>query len=381
MKNLIMADLKVLGNRLWAIPLMAISLVVLVSMIPSMIMPETVRHFMIALLAPCLLIFELLREEKKRNSDSMIMTMPVSKEDYVYAKYITIIILCMTSFPAAWITNILVSSIEGKNFSDTLDLSLINDVIKIMVPIIFVIFFFMPIYHFTKKMKTSAITGLFIVWVIIYGFLESVYSYFYTVFLNENIDQFGLRILAVVSSAALVHIFLKIKIKKVRTDWFITGWYAIFLFLAILFYDMLMQNLRFTYVYIHIVQNLDNVTGDQKEKFIHTAGNFRIYVSAMFLSMTASISVLMYIRKKATSIFPLNSVSYFFSPLIIFILIHQLIYLIYYLSEKALFLSPDRLDLVDSISKIVLLYVALFIGMIISARASIYLLKNNRTLK
>ena len=152
MLKLIMADMKVLGHRLWIVPLGAAILVSIISLIPNVDMPYPVLYFMIALLSPCLLIFELLREDQKRNSDTMIMAMPVSKKVYVYAKYITVFLLSLTAIPASFLVNIFFMLID-KSFSMIESASFLPGMLKTMIPILFVVYFILPIYYYSKIMK------------------------------------------------------------------------------------------------------------------------------------------------------------------------------------------------------------------------------------
>ena len=98
MKSLILADLKVLGHRLWTIPLGVFLFIFSFSFIPYLNQVQQFQNWIFAILIPGLLSFELLREEQKNKSDSMLMTMPVSKEKYVWSKYILLITFSLIGF-------------------------------------------------------------------------------------------------------------------------------------------------------------------------------------------------------------------------------------------------------------------------------------------
>ncbi|MBN2789898.1 MAG: ABC-2 transporter permease [Candidatus Delongbacteria bacterium] len=377
MKNLIMADLKVLGNRLWSVPLMAFVLVSVVSLIPYVDMPDHVRNFMIALLSPCLLIFELLREEQKHSSDSMIMTMPVSKNIYVFSKYLTVVILSLTAIPAAWMSNFVFSAINGSTLSVAQSFFFLPGMLKIMMVIVPAVYFILPIYYFTKKLKSSIIAGIIIIGLINFQLLRMIYEYFYITFFEYNLHEFFLSALIVLVTAVVGHLIIKLYFRSDQSEWIRTGWFAVILILSVITFEILMRNLQFTYLYLHVIKNVDNVTGEQKERFIKIIRDYRLYISLLSVSMIILGSILYVMRKKSTQLFNQNSILYIFSPTIIIIVIQQLKHSADTLCEKTFLLKSEYYPYTEN----AMLLLTIIVSVIISIRASIYLLKNNRTLK
>lgn len=377
MKNLIMADLKVLGHRLWAVPIAVFILVVMISLVPNVNMPEAVRNFMIALLSPGLLIFELLREEKKRNSDSMIMTMPVGKNMYIFARYMTVILLGLTAIPAGWFANVFLSAINSDGFYLFHSFSYLPWMLKFIGAIIIIIYFILPIYFYTKMLKTSILAGLIILWLVIYGFLNFIYSYFYFTFFVQNLDYFFYRLAIVIAVVSVIHIVIKLFFKSFHKELLRSLWFAVIMILLIICIEMLLRNLEFSYVYLHVTGNLDTATSDTKEKYLDVIRNFRLFISALSIISIVFFASLKIIRMKSNDIFYQNCILYALYPLIIFILLYKFNLWLNRLFEDQFYFG----DVYITYSDFGIMTIFFIIAAIISYRSSIFLLNNNRTLK
>ncbi|MDA3884483.1 MAG: ABC-2 transporter permease [Candidatus Delongbacteria bacterium] len=368
MYKLILADIKVLGHRIWTIPLGTFILVLIISLIPNVNMPDPVRYFMIALLSPCLLIFELLNQDQKRNSDKMIMTLPMSKKTYVISKYLTVIILSLTAIPTGWLSNVFHMLIQNKVFSLTESVSFLPGMLEAMGPILLFVYFILPIYYYTKKLKTSIVIGLLILWPVGYEFMSMIYDYFYCTYFSGDIKDFIYSFLIIVLISAILHFIVKFFFKSVPNKWIRVGWFAVMTLLSIISFDILTQNLEYTYVYTGVLQKLETSSGEIRDRYLTIISDFKYYIFILSLSLVLCVTTLVVMMKKSREKLQMTSVIYLFSPIILLILISKIYSLL-----KPLFHEQGSYD------------ISMLIGLIVyffySAKSSIYLLKNNRTLK
>lgn len=372
MKNLIMADLKVLGHRLWSVPLMALVLVAGVSLIPGLEMADPVRNFMIALLSPCLLIFELFREEQKLGTDSLMLTMPVNKNVYVMAKYTTVIILSLSALPAGWIAAIFSNLIQGGGLSIAESISFLPNMLKIMALVIPGVYFIFPIYFFIRKIVVSALIGIILVFFVTERILTFFYSHFYLSFFDDNLHLIFYLLGIILIPGALIHLIIKFRFKSISDQTLKNGWFALIFILFIFIFNTLMKNLQFADYYFRIVAALDSSEGQRREWFLQVIRNFRLYVPVISFLLIMISATLFYIRKKSSQLFWQNAVLYFLAPLTIIIVSDEIGIIV-----SSLFTSYSR----NYHSSHLVSVLAPILITIVSFRASVYLLKNNRTLK
>jgi hypothetical protein len=97
MKNLIMADLKVLGKRIWLIPLGFVAGCFVLSIFKGINDKDftTLAYFINLYIVPVIMLIELLREEQKNRTEMMILTMPVSKTVFVYSRFLMAILFML----------------------------------------------------------------------------------------------------------------------------------------------------------------------------------------------------------------------------------------------------------------------------------------------
>lgn len=372
MKNLIMADLKVMGHRLWSVPLVALVLVVLVSVIPGVEMPEPVRNFMIAFLSPCLLIFELFREEQKHGTDSLMLTMPVNKNTYVLSKFTTVIILGITAIPAGWLAALLTNVIQGGDFSLAESFSFLSGMFKIMAFVIPAVYFIFPIYFFFRKSVVSAVIGIIIVFFITERMLTFFYEYFYVSFFEDNLYLIFYFTGMILIPTALIHLIIKLWFRSVPGDVLKTVWFILIFILFLFTLETLMINLHFTDYYFLLTGIVDGSDGEKKEKILHLIANYRLYIAVISILLITISSALFYIRRKSSQLFWQNAILYLFAPLVIMLITDK------YAIFISILLSSNKEYYVTEETTVI---TALVLLSVVSFKASIYLLNNNRTLK
>ena len=372
MKNLILADLKVLGHRLWSVPLMALVLVTGITLIPGIEMVDPVRNFMIALLSPCLLIFELFREEQKRGTDYLLLTMPVSKKIYVTAKYTTVIILGLTAIPAGWIAALFTNIIQTGNISLAESFAFLPNMLKIMALVIPGVFFIFPIYFYIRKIVVSALIGIIFVFFVTERILSFFHGHFYFSVFEDNLHVIFYLTGLVLIPAAGVHLINKFWFKRIPDEAVRTVWFALIFLLFIFLFETLIGNLRFADYYFRFIAALDSSEGLRREWFLQVIRNFRLYVPLISFLLIIISATLFYIRRKSSQLFSQNAVLYFLAPLTIIIVSEKIA-----LFVGSFFEDGRRYPLVNNLT----LVVSLSMITIVSFKASVYLLKNNRTLK
>ena len=154
MLKLITADIKVLGHRLWIIPVGVFLFVMMFSFIPYLNQVQSFQNWIFAILIPGLLTFELFREEQRNNTDRMLMTMPMNRSKYVYSKYVLVLGFIFIGVVLGVFANYLVEvagfiTIRAHNqFYLTRTLYVFNTTYKGL-------FFILPIFYFTKRIKLS----------------------------------------------------------------------------------------------------------------------------------------------------------------------------------------------------------------------------------
>ena len=136
MKNLIMADLKVLGKRIWMIPLGVFLFIFSFSFIPYLSQVQSFQNWIFAILIPGLLTYELFREEKKSGSDTMLMTMPLSKEAYVWGKCFSVTLFSFFAVAVGFLSNYILSCLKNTDIPSIGLMSYGFDYVNLLNPLI-----------------------------------------------------------------------------------------------------------------------------------------------------------------------------------------------------------------------------------------------------
>ncbi|HQO08894.1 MAG TPA: ABC-2 transporter permease [Clostridiales bacterium] len=361
MKNLIMADFKVLGHRIWTIPLGVTILVILLCLIIRNV-PNDFRYFLITLLTPGLLIFELLREEYKKKSDRLILTMPVSKSIYVISKYSTFLILGMTAIPAALLTDLIMNFLGNEPEIGYLT-NILSEIPKILLMIFFVIYFIYPLYLISKKFAVTA--ELAVLW-INFELIDSRFRYFDLSAFDRNIGSFSIKVILLLCAAGVVHFSIRLFFKKIKTEQIMIIWYLVFIYLTLIFISALTLNLYYSWSYIKEADIIHKWSIKDYELLVRS---LKMYILIILTALTACISSLIFLYKKAKEKYYFYSFVYLLIPVILSML-----------SMALHMITSSFVKANMDFQSFEILFI--FIGTIyFSMKASIYLLKNNRTLK
>lgn len=212
MKNLIMADLKVLGNKIWIVPLSVLLLFFLLisgfsiykgtpmAMVPFMVMP----------IVTLILGYELMHLSDGNRLHYQIASLPSGKLTLVLQKYLMIFILFCIGLLTEYLLFVILSLFGAARGFETLFDSVNVSLLVILRVAIFVI----PLFFLTKKTRKSF--SLFIIWIfgmyVIHGSatLELLYARYD---LSKTIGIYTILIV----SCIIVMIVLKV-IYKNKTD-------------------------------------------------------------------------------------------------------------------------------------------------------------------
>ena len=385
MLKLIMADIKVLGHRLWAIPVGVFLFIMMFSFIPYFGEVYNIYNFILAVLIPGLLIFELFREEQKNNTSCIYLTMPVSKEKYVFGKYIIVFLFLIISFVLNCFLAQLLSVIHGNEYlvKDINDyaLSLISGTANIGKTLLIII----PIYYYTRKLKLSLILGFVLNSFVIYGYRSISRSMFFDI---DTLNGRGLNLLiltfVLVIIFSLIHLIIKYKLKNVNKDKnaILNLWFPVTLFFTFISLDKIKS---FSMHYFHY----QNYKSGYLEKFAELSVKNKLLTQELLNSYVNNfiiismyfiicITALLVIYRKSNDKFFINSVLFILLPVFISLITRYFDGLIYYNWNDFNFnLLPMQGKILDTI----VMLPGLLIMIYFSAKSSIYLLKNNRTLK
>ncbi|HXK49021.1 MAG TPA: ABC-2 transporter permease [Clostridiales bacterium] len=379
MLNLILADLKVLGHRIWAVPLGVFLFIFSFSFIPYLDQVYKFQNWIFAILIPGLLTFELFREEQKNRTDSMLMTMPVSKEKYVWSKYLIIIFFSIFAVLAGALSNYIISVIKNIDIPNTGLLSYGFNNVNSAVWALKFILFIIPIYYFTKKLKLSLLIALVILYFFLDGYFSLYYRIFYTSFITYSFSAFLTRTVLSVLIFLISIILVKIIFQKAKRDFLNTVLFAGILYLSIVVFQLLAEHMSLYDLYLRYTTYLTRTDLTEKQighvkYLILSYKQFTITLLGLFILL---VVIMILIRKKTDNKFWQTCAIYSFTP--VFIMIFE-----QYIFDFLRDIFPEVVTHNPDITSYPLFRIPLMMGltiaMFISARASIYLLKNDRRL-
>lgn len=379
MKNLILADLKVLGHRIWAIPLGVFLFIFSFSFIPYLDQVYKFQNWIFAILIPGLLTFELFREEQKNRTDSMLMTMPVSKEKYVWSKYLSIILFSIFAVLAGALSNYVLSEIQNIDIPSTGLMSYGFDNVNSAAWALKFILFVIPIYYFSKKLKSSVAAALVILIFFIDGYFSLYFRLFYTSFITHPFSFLLTRTVSTLLIFLISIISVKLLSRKIKKNILDTGLFAGIFFTTVVVFQLLMDNLNLFNLYIRFNNYLSrtDLTEKQMNHIKDLILSYKQFTFTLLIVFILLFALLVFFRKETEDKFFQNCVIYMFMPVFIIIFEQEIFNNLRDLFPQPVTHEPDITSF--PIFRIPLLY-GLAIAVFISARSSIYILKNDRRL-
>ncbi|MDA3884484.1 MAG: ABC-2 transporter permease [Candidatus Delongbacteria bacterium] len=397
MLKLIIADIKVLGHRIWAIPLGVFLFIMMFSFIPYLDQVQQFQNWIFAILIPGLLTFELFREEQKSGTDKMLMTMPVSKVKYVWSKYITVIGFVGIGIVVGVIARY---SLEISNLSSIQPVhhqsywNMYYSSIFVLKVLIFII----PVYIYSRKLRLSFFFAPSIMF-LVYYINHNVYKILiYNTIFPRNIFStsgpmyFGsidyvFNILNLVIILLFVHLVISYKYKNKFNAKLLNGWFLVLASVSISATDIIFGKLEFFNQYlwrkklcIERATQMSNIKMDDKS-YGDRFANFLEYMrnecvteenALIILSIIIVISfiTMLIIHQTTKDKFFQKAVLFLMMPIVSIIFGGYIIQILHEIEFEILYLHHGYT-----------LFISISILFTISIKSSIYLLKNNRTLK
>lgn len=395
MKSLILADLKVLGHRLWTIPIGVFLFIFSFSFIPYLNQVQQFQNWIFAILIPGLLTFELLREEQKNKSDSMLMTMPVSKEKYVWSKYILLITFSLIGFLFGEASN---KTIEIFNlyYAENYILRYFSAMYYTSFTVLKLLFIAFPIYLYSRQLKISFIIAPLIMFGLVYLYLNLFVTLRYQALYSYSLGFAGyyINIMFLVIAVLFVHAIIIYKFKKFLPI-MKHLWFLVIILVFIMTNDILREQVSMSNHYYEMkklsIEKADiwkeskltiGSLGSRYANLLDYALKYcekEEYRFILSFSVVIITSLLLLILHKSPEKKFMNLIILFFlMPIIMLIFEKYIIFFLRLFIKEYVYYYPD---LGGAPLYLYSLTIGSFLYMYISARASVYLLKNNRTLK
>ncbi|NOR44537.1 MAG: hypothetical protein GQ534_03040 [Candidatus Delongbacteria bacterium] len=377
MFKLITADMKVLGHRLWIIPVGLFLFVTTFSFIPYLNQVQSFQYLIFISLIPALLLYELFRENHKNNSEIMVMTMPIDRKKIVYSKYLLLFGFIMIGFVAGLISKELITFFNiglNNNFVDPMS----KDMLFALTFILRVGLFIIPIYHYTRKLNLSFFAGIIGYFLILAGYFELYYEVFGWTWFGDRVISHLSNISIVISIALIIHLVVKYKFKGISKEKIVNGWFIVLAYLTTVTLQLLIKNLIHFDLYLRLKKICGDLahlyTAEQLEKYHNLINQYNEYLLMVGLSFIVLTLALILIHRKAENKFFQYAVLFVMLP--IFMIIFGEYSYDFFTWNFRRFHSYEAYVIVKNLFS----YLNLIIGVFISVKVSIYLLKNNRTL-
>jgi len=129
-----------------------------------------------------------------------------------------------------------------------------------------------------------------------------------------------------------------------------------------------MTNLQYTDYYIFLTGIVEGSDGIKKERILYLIANYRLYVPIISIVLISIGYALFIIRRKSSQIFWQNAILYILAPITIIVVTDKIARLFDRFFENGRQYHVTELFVLSMIT-------------LVSYKASVYLLKNNRTLK
>ena len=383
MLKLIIADMKVLGHRLWAIPAGVFFFIMMFSFVPYLNQAQSFQNWIFAILIPGLLTYELFREEQKNKTGSILMTMPISKEVYVWGKYQIVILFALISLAVGLVSNNLLQILKNEEIMNWGLHSFAQDIIHSNEWIMMTVMMALPVYFFTRKLKLSMFLGASIFFTILYPYFYLHNKYFEIYIFSNNIIEYGMKILGVLVVASLVHLIIKVRFKNISKNTLLSGWFSVVLYLSINTFSYLINfilDIKYYIVYKNrYATRFEELSVDIIARYNEIFEAYHSNFIGIIILSIILLSALIIIHRKTKDKFYQHCVLFIFLPILVTILHIFLSNLIDMNFIQSMNLSSNTMNRL-LLRKIVMIP-GLLIMIYYSARSSIYLLKNNRKLK
>ena len=395
MLKLITVDIKVLGHRIWAIPVGVFLLVMMFSFIPYLNQVQSFQNWIFAILIPGLLTFELFREEQKSGMDKMLMTMPVSKEKYVWGKYIVIICFTLLGFLVGETAYKLIE-IFDLSVVDSFDVRYFNGMYYSSFTVLKLLFIVVPIYLFSKKLKMSFILAPIIMFGLMYFYISVFITLRYQALYAYSLGFIGyyINLMLLIIIVLFIHTIIIYKFKKFIPK-LMHLWFVVIILIFIMTNDILKEQIsmpnhyyRMKKISIEKAEVWKEITmekyswGSKHANFLEYAKRYcekeeyKFIVS--FLVTVITSLLLLILHKSNKNKFTHLIILFFLMPVILHLCEEYIVFFLGTFMKEYRYYYPDM-------PGAPLYFYSLTIGAIIylfySAKSSIYLLKNNRTLK
>ncbi len=280
MKNLIMADLRILGNRMWRIPLGFTVGCYVLSLLTGFSDRDytSLVYFINLFLVPVLMLYELLKEEQKNKSEMMILTMPVNKSRFVYARFVVAILFIFLGVISLAGTMSL-KSLTSENVMFQLYQEP-KEWLFYFSGFSFIIFLMISLYYYTGKLYLSILSatlGLFTTLALILWLEESVLLPANLSWMTEfDLFLYPLRLVYFFGILVILHYMLRRYFKKITERSFLNGWFFILSVVSLMYIIRL----------LHIVFWEYQVIANAQEKILQNDGS---YTPEMVLNWTEYI--------------------------------------------------------------------------------------------
>ncbi|MFA7123291.1 MAG: ABC-2 transporter permease [Candidatus Delongbacteria bacterium] len=371
MFKLIMADIKVLGNRIWQIPIGVFLFIFSFSFIPNLEEVYKIHHLIYSVLIPGLLTYELLRDEQKHGSESVFMTLPVCKKTCILGRYIVISLFCSLSIPVIYLSEYLHITMHAKE--SIIEFSRIG---SISIGVLLVIYYTLPVYYYTKKlMRSMGASALFLTALLI--ITDILYSHSYRLSLDNNTLIWYFKFSGIIASLVLVLKVFEHFYKNIADRYTNDIIYTTIIFITI---DRIaaFQNMLLNYIsvnkYLEIFLKSEKHIGSYL-LFTALSSKHGLDLIIVGISLLIVIFLLFVFHKNFNDKFNRNMILYILSPVILF---HVFSFLISFHSMIFYYPGDEFYWNIHLLLIYMIFVVSIIVFIMISVRASIYLLKNDR---
>jgi hypothetical protein len=321
--------------------------------------------------------------------------MPVSKEKYVWSKYILLITFSLIGFLFGEASN---KTIEIFNlyYAENYILRYFSAMYYTSFTVLKLLFIAFPIYLYSRQLKISFIIAPLIMFGLVYLYLNLFVTLRYQALYSYSLGFAGyyINIMFLVIAVLFVHAIIIYKFKKFLPI-MKHLWFLVIILVFIMTNDILREQVSMSNHYYEMkklsIEKADiwkeskltiGSLGSRYANLLDYALKYcekEEYRFILSFSVVIITSLLLLILHKSTEKKFMNLIILFFlMPIIMLIFEKYIIFFLRLFIKEYVYYYPD---LGGAPLYLYSLTIGSFLYMYISARASVYLLKNNRTLK